>query len=300
MLLGGAGNDVLVGGADIDVLIAGTGADTLFGDGGRDVFAVGTMDMDVIADFVSGTDRVNLSAFSITSFTQFETDFLATQRSNGWTYTLKSDPAVGFDLISTTKLTASDFIFGEIQIGLPIATNDTLTGGGLDDLLMGLGGNDSLNGGAGPDTLLGGVGADTLDGDSGADVFWFGPGESRAVAGAQTTIMNIDVPGGDRVRLAANAVTGLTLTSTTVFTIEATDGFSDTLADVLFRLGSTTASTSSAVVVGTVHVTSGILSGNRYALINDGTGGAQSTDLLIRLVGTNITSGTAFTVGDFV
>lgn len=300
VLLGGAGNDVLVGGDDVDLLIAGTGADTLFGGAGRDLFVPGTSDMDLIVDFVSGTDKVNLSGFGITSVTQFEADFAVTQQSNGWSYTLISTPSVGFDLISATKLTASDLTFGAIVFGQPVNNSDTLTGGVLGDLLMGLGGNDSLVGGDGPDTLIGGYGADTLVGDAGGDVFVFGPGDSLAISGSYTTIVSLDEAGGDRIHLAPNAISGFSLTSGTVFTVTASSGYANSFADVLALMSSAPGSSSGAVVVRAVEVTSGTLTGEHFALINDGTVGAQGGDLVIRLVGTTITSGSTLTVGDFL
>lgn len=57
-LLGGAGNDILNGGAGNDVLFGEAGADTF-------VFTQGTGG-DVIADFVAGTDRIDLSAYGLT------------------------------------------------------------------------------------------------------------------------------------------------------------------------------------------------------------------------------------------
>jgi Ca2+-binding RTX toxin-like protein len=57
-LLGGAGDDILNGGAGNDVLFGEAGADTF-------VFARGTGG-DVIGDFTTGTDRIDLSAYGLT------------------------------------------------------------------------------------------------------------------------------------------------------------------------------------------------------------------------------------------
>lgn len=63
---GGSGVDFLVGGAGNDTLNGATGADSLLGGGGADIFAfTGTPGSDTILDFVSGTDKVDLSAFGI-------------------------------------------------------------------------------------------------------------------------------------------------------------------------------------------------------------------------------------------
>lgn len=64
ILKGGAGDDVLVGGAGADTLFGGDGADTLVGGEGHDVFALSTAGeaMDLITDFLAGTDRIALPA----------------------------------------------------------------------------------------------------------------------------------------------------------------------------------------------------------------------------------------------
>jgi Ca2+-binding RTX toxin-like protein len=67
-LMGGTGNDSLNGGGGIDVLTGGAGVDSLNGGLGADLFVLGvTTDSgtvagarDIIADFLSGTDRIDL------------------------------------------------------------------------------------------------------------------------------------------------------------------------------------------------------------------------------------------------
>lgn len=68
-LSGGAGTDRLAGGAGDDRVEGGTGADRLYGGTGADVFVFRTIAdsgigaaRDVITDFVSGQDRIDLSA----------------------------------------------------------------------------------------------------------------------------------------------------------------------------------------------------------------------------------------------
>lgn len=61
-LNGGAGNDVIAGGAGIDYVTGGTGADTFIADinGATYVAKRGSLSLDVITDFVSGTDKIDL------------------------------------------------------------------------------------------------------------------------------------------------------------------------------------------------------------------------------------------------
>lgn len=66
VLFGGAGHDVLFGDTGNDSLQGGAGYDTLTGGAGADVFVFTTADnfdgaMDVITDFQSGVDRIDLS-----------------------------------------------------------------------------------------------------------------------------------------------------------------------------------------------------------------------------------------------
>jgi Ca2+-binding RTX toxin-like protein len=69
-LNGGSGADTMYGGAGTDKLIGGTGKDQLSGDGGNDTFvfnnvvesAITATTTDVITDFVSGRDKIDLSS----------------------------------------------------------------------------------------------------------------------------------------------------------------------------------------------------------------------------------------------
>ena len=54
--------------------------------------------------------------------------------------------------------------------------NDTINGGGRNDILQGGAGNDSVNGAGGNDTISGGTGNDTLNGGAGNDRITGGPG----------------------------------------------------------------------------------------------------------------------------
>jgi Ca2+-binding RTX toxin-like protein len=72
-LLGGSGNDALSGDSGQDTLDGGGGADTLVGGSGADWFLFGTTlgasNVDRIKDFVTGTDKIVLSAKIFSMFT---------------------------------------------------------------------------------------------------------------------------------------------------------------------------------------------------------------------------------------
>ena len=74
-LSGGSGNDTLIGGLGNDILIGGAGSDILTGKDGADEFKFkdiadskpGGSSRDIITDFVSGEDKINVSLIDATS-----------------------------------------------------------------------------------------------------------------------------------------------------------------------------------------------------------------------------------------
>ncbi len=72
-LRGDAGNDVLDGGAGNDRLDGGTGSDKLTGGSGSDMFVYDRgYGQDTVTDFVSGTDKIDLSAFGLGSMAKLD------------------------------------------------------------------------------------------------------------------------------------------------------------------------------------------------------------------------------------
>jgi serralysin len=61
---GGAGNDTLIGGDGIDILTGGAGADTFVGEinATKTASKMGSISVDIITDFQSGTDKIDFSA----------------------------------------------------------------------------------------------------------------------------------------------------------------------------------------------------------------------------------------------
>jgi Ca2+-binding RTX toxin-like protein len=70
---GGIGHDTLVGGAGNDTLVGGAGNDMLTGGDGADQFVFGTAlsasNVDTIKDFLTGIDKIGLSAKIFSKFT---------------------------------------------------------------------------------------------------------------------------------------------------------------------------------------------------------------------------------------
>ena len=81
-ITGGSGSDDIRGGAGNDLLVGGIGADLLMGDAGEDVFVFLTTDSgittetaDIISDYVSGTDSIQLiTAGTMENFFVFEAE----------------------------------------------------------------------------------------------------------------------------------------------------------------------------------------------------------------------------------
>lgn len=116
-LLGGAGDDVLNGKAGNDILFGETGADTF-------VFELGTGG-DVIGDFVAGTDRIDLSAFGITSFQAV----LNSMHENGGNTAidLGNGSFVVINGVAASAFSAGDFILSGAaspKSGLPVVLPD--------------------------------------------------------------------------------------------------------------------------------------------------------------------------------
>ncbi len=81
-LVGGAGADGLNGGGGDDVLTGGTGTDTMTGGAGADDFIYTALNQsvaggarDIIADFLAGSDQINLNAIDADSVTPGNQDF---------------------------------------------------------------------------------------------------------------------------------------------------------------------------------------------------------------------------------
>ena len=178
-LSGLGGIDVLSGGDGADTLNGGTGNDALTGGAGADTFVVSAaFDNDTIADFVVGTDKIDLTAVTPGSFADL---LAATTDVGGSAVITLTGGTITLTGVLEADLSGSDFIgltgiTGTIGDDTLVGTAgaDVIDGGNGKDTISGLGGADNLIGGNGIDTLAGGEGADTLTGNNGNDDFYYG------------------------------------------------------------------------------------------------------------------------------
>jgi serralysin len=168
VLDGGAGNDRLIGGAGNDTLKGGTGTDIAVFSGTRSQYSVtqladGSLSIaDLRTGSPDGTEILwNIEQFEFTDKVYTSAELLAD------TGTPSDPPATGLALTGTSS-------------------NNSLSGGVLDDSLYGLGGADTLNGNGGADYLDGGAGNDKLYGNDGNDTLIGGAGRDRLEGGAGT------------------------------------------------------------------------------------------------------------------
>jgi Ca2+-binding RTX toxin-like protein len=235
VISGLAGNDSLTGLNGNDTLIGGSGSDTLTGGAGNDNFVLEyfngsqfTQDLDVVTDFLQGSDKIDLSIVGISDFnTVFSLtsndsslSSVITTRYNGYN-TANGIYSLKLNTINKGSLSASDFIFQTVSL------NDVFTGSsGSDDLFGGLG-DDTLNGSSGDDRLFGEQGNDRLVGGSGSDTFTGGVGNDTFVLeyfnGSQFT-QDLDVvtdflQGSDKIDLSIVGISDFN----TVFSLTSND-----------------------------------------------------------------------------
>ena len=178
VLVGNSGDDYLDGGDGDDVLTGGLGGDVLFGGAGADrfVYLSGSdsglnRDYDMLADFETGIDTIDLRALSVSSVSirresGTNSSFVFVQLTSGELLTI---------LAAGQTITAGDLLLSQ-NVGVFVGRGDPgelLTGSAGPDTLFGSTGNDTLLGNNGNDVLVGGLGGDTLGGGAGADTFLY-------------------------------------------------------------------------------------------------------------------------------
>ncbi|WP_421594673.1 M10 family metallopeptidase C-terminal domain-containing protein [Shinella sp. M27] len=164
-------DDRLFAAAGGSKLKGGHGRDELFGGAGADIFVLAIRskapDMDslsTIVDFKQGTDRIDVSAYGISNFSQLQKTIEIKGDGNAWFSAQYGESQNQFTIrdVALSELTKRDFIFN-------VASVKEITGTVSSDWLFATQGGTTLRGGRGDDTLLGGDGDDTLDGGSGED-----------------------------------------------------------------------------------------------------------------------------------
>ena len=163
-MIGTRAAEILIGSVAADVLIGGGGADTLTGGLGADTFRYLAISdstaasQDLITDFQTGVDRIDLTAISPTSisvalFAGLES--LVFAETSGGSFQLFAQGAA----VNATDFTYNG-TFGVYVIGSGDA--DTILGSVRADPLVGNGGDDVITGGGGADAISGGAGRDTF------------------------------------------------------------------------------------------------------------------------------------------
>jgi Ca2+-binding RTX toxin-like protein len=249
-LLGAYGNDSLTGGAGADFLLGdgvfsapaaavgndtlegGAGHDTLGGGDGADLFrfaaAPGAANADVVTDFVSGTDRLELDGRVMTALgssgalstgdarfyagagAHDADDRIVYNTTTGeLSYDADGSGASTAQLIATLQgapsLSATDITVANGSSTQPPAAGQNLSGTSGNDTLVGGTDNDTIYGNSGNDWIEGRGGNDRLSGGSGQDSYVF---REFGTANADT-LANFDGNSWDSLRLDNAAFTAL-------------------------------------------------------------------------------------------
>ena len=234
-IIGGQVADTISGGTGADVITGGLGADSLTGGLGADTFVYATVaqsngtNTDTITDFVTGTDKLQVTLNYSTLVTSLDInavrtgagvagssaaqDTLSGQRGQYVYDTTGSSLFINFN--ADNLLTTADY---KININ-PASTasasivdgdvNFVITGGTAADVIVAGGGADTINGGTGDDNINGGAGADQITGGAGADTIRGGTGADTidVTAAADADVVQIS---------SADVASGTTLASSDV------------------------------------------------------------------------------------
>jgi len=160
VILGTNASEILNGTPQDDTIDGGIGNDTLTGSSGSDVFQFSArgFGQDIITDFAIATDRIDLSAIGVSSFSALQpyiaqagTDTVITLGFNG------ASESIRLQGVTASQLTAANFVY---------FTNPVPVIGGRT-ILAGSDGGDVLFGSTISDVFIGLAGVDRVDGDAG-------------------------------------------------------------------------------------------------------------------------------------
>ena len=190
-LFGGKGNDKLFGDEGEDTLWGGAGNDTLTGGEDDDLF-IYSGGKDVIADYVSGEDRISLGS-AYTKASVSGDDVILTIKTNN-TLRIKNAKYEEITFVDANGDETTEF-FGGVKFTNSSNANQTLAaevefanatsrtkaikivGNDLNNTILGGTGKDKLYGEDGDDYLVGGKGNDSLWGGDGSDTFVYSNGD---------------------------------------------------------------------------------------------------------------------------
>ena len=172
--------------------------DTMSGGTGRDTFVFEEGNgADIITDFDTASDKINLRAFTQAmtwedlqaAMTQVEDDPLTTGVDE--TATVIDLSAWGGGTITLKGVTKTDLTEGNFSLSgawtwwkYGDSGNNEIDGNRANNLMYGFEGDDTLRGQQGDDWLFGGEGADRLEGGEGDDVLLGGEGDDTLIGGA--------------------------------------------------------------------------------------------------------------------
>jgi Ca2+-binding RTX toxin-like protein len=186
-LFGGSGNDRLIGGSGFDQMRGGTG---------KDLFASNGAGHDVITDFSTKDDMIDLrnkhALWEQILQSMVKTDADSDGKSDDVEISLGSGNSLILLNVKLSNITAEHFVGAVASDGKVDGTNtDDLIGRAnfadgqgeavtnRVDVIYGYNGDDTIRGHKGSDTIFGGSGSDELLGDAGNDIL-FG-GQTREV-----------------------------------------------------------------------------------------------------------------------
>ena len=201
----GTGNDLdnaLTGNIGSNRLNGGLGSDTLTGGKGFDTFVIeagsGT-DVDTIADFVKGQDKIDLGSYGIDIGDWLTLEPMIADNGGNAEISLPGGDKLILVGVQKAMLDAGDFagvVSGEYWVGTGGA--DTYTGTNADDMVMGEGGDDTLAAGSGDDEIMAGDGDDQVIAGDGAgnDTYHGGDGTDTLVFTSATARVIVNMAAG--------------------------------------------------------------------------------------------------------
>lgn len=181
---------------------------------------------------------------------------------------------------------------GTGTVGATMPTVTTTTAG-----TAGSGGADTITGGTGADLIYGGAGADSMTGGTGADTFLFSAGDTGTPSATNFDVITDFASSSDIISFGAS----LTVVST-VTAAAGTAGIAATTGVVSFNSADNTLALRITAVENGINAGGTAAAGqyavfgfgsDSYVFISDGTDGIGANDVLIKLAGVSVTTGTA-------